>query len=75
MYHFDYELAAKLIRGGDERLLQFISHAKYDYYLVRNLQVQISELRQTISIREFEIAILKEELLKLEELNKNESTI
>lgn len=74
MYQFDHELAANLIRCGNEKLCQFVISAKYDYDTVRSLQTQIYELRNIIFIRESEIALLKEELLKLEEPNRNEST-
>lgn len=71
---FDYKTASMLIFGEkvkDDDIRKFVSRAKWDHDNCVSLSNIISDLRSEIQLREYEIEMLKENLLTLEE-NKHD---
>lgn len=68
---FDYKTASKLIFGEkikDDDIKKFVSRAKWDNDNYTSLSNTIVDLRNELQLREYEIEMLKQELLNLEEL-------
>ena len=66
---FDYKTAADLINGlaiPIESAKQFALNAKYDNLTVTNFSNVVADLRAELTLREGEIAMLKELLLSYE---------
>lgn len=69
---FDYKTASKLIFGEkvkDDDIRKFVSRARWDYDNYVSLSNTITDLRNELQLREYEIEMLKETLLNLEENN------
>lgn len=66
---FQYETCAALINGLPitlEAAKQFAHNARYDHDTVKSLSNVIADLRAELTLREGEIAMLKESLLSYE---------
>jgi hypothetical protein len=67
---FDYETAAKIIRGGtvkvDDKVILFVNTAKWNYYTCQQFPNTVADLRAVIQQRDAEIEMLKELLLEKE---------
>ena len=67
---FDYETAAKIIRGGtvkvDDKVILFVNTAKWNYYTCQQVHNTVADLRVVIQQRDAEIEMLKELLLEKE---------
>lgn len=68
---FDYETAAKIIRGGtvkvDDKVILFVNTAKWNYNTCQQLANTVADLRAIIQQRDAEIEMLKDLLLEKEQ--------
>ena len=68
---FDYETAANLCRGRNNKLREFASQARWAHDDRESLSRIIADLRRELAMREGEIAMLKDALLEHDEVVHN----
>ena len=68
---FDYETAANLCRGRNDKLREFASQARWAHDDRESLSRIIADLRRELAMREGEIAMLKDALLEHDEVVHN----
>lgn len=68
---FDYETAANLCRGGNDKLRAFAIQARWTHDDRESLSRVIADLRRELALREGEIAMLKDALLEHDEVVHN----